>query len=284
MNLEQIKQHLFSTKVSAIMKSEFEFLYRDTIDFILNKYLDFSRHIPDEEILKYLLPIASLPDFQIKFITETEKNLNIHLDEILKNIPPKPNNPKILRAPANEENELLSLILLKYSRLNSEQIKDKISLFTIEQKEILFDKYFQADPELKLLNFLPYTIELCVDIQTLQQLKKHLGNALIIQPFSIHHHYHIPKEILNSGDHGEYIQVMKRALYAYEKMLPQLSTQAFYIIPLAFLQKVIFTISINQLAKLNFPIIDDILMEIKKINPTIYQAHKNKIKICDTKN
>ena len=279
MDLEQIKQNLFAPKVDAIMKSEFEFLYRDTIDFILNKYQEFSQHINDNTVLKHLLPIAALPDFQIKHQNETEKNLNTHLEELLKNIAPKTNNAKILRAPANEENELLSLILLKYSRLNSDQIKEKISLFTIEQREILFEKYFQADLELKLLNFIPYTIELTTDIQTLQYLKKHLGNDLLIQPFSIHHHYYIPKEILNSGDHGEYIQVMKRALYAYEKMLPQLSTQAFYIIPLAFLQKVIFTISINKLITLDCPVIVEILNEIKKINPTIYSAYKNKIKI-----
>jgi hypothetical protein len=54
-------------------------------------------------------------------------------------------------------------------------------------------------------------------------------------------------------------------------LLPQLSTPAFYIIPLAFMQKVIFTVSINNLIAWDFPFVENLLMLIKKVNPTIYQ-------------
>jgi len=271
-DIEEIKQNLFSTKTECIMNSEYEFLYRDTIDFILDQYQKFSNKIEDKKALEHMLPIAVQSDFVIKNEDQFENLLDAKIEETLLQAKPVSSITKIIDYPAQDENALARLILLRYSRLNSDQIREKIPMLTIEQKETIYQHYLQADPNRQILDFIPYTIELTTDILTIQKIKKLLNGNVLTQPFSIHHGYYTPDEILNSDDHGEYILMMKRALDAYKKMSPQLSTKAFYIVPLAFMQKVIFTISINKLKTWDFPFVEDVLMQIKHVNPTVFQG------------
>jgi hypothetical protein len=63
-----------------------------------------------------------------------------------------------------------------------------------------------------------------------------------------------------------------------KKLAPTLSTKIYYLLPLAFIQRVLFTININQLLLLKSPLAADLWSAIAKVTPEIYQAlNKNKL-------
>jgi hypothetical protein len=270
MTIDDIRQKLFSAKTNSITQSEFEFIYRDTIDFILEKYQLIDAQLTDKTSLKYLLPCAIMDEIIFLPTTPEKTQLELHAADLTHEATPYKTEPKLLHYPEREENDLVSLILGHTTNLAHEQIAERLKYLTIEQKENLTQHYFSQNNN-QLLNFFPYTFQLPVDFITLVKLQKLLPGQILLSPAATVNNFHMPSDIVDSGYHGDYIMVMKRCLDTYKRLLPQLSTPAFYIIPLAFMQKVIFTVSINNLIAWDFSFVENLLMLIKKVNPTIYQ-------------
>ena len=271
MTLDQIKSNLFSDKVRALLQSDFEYTYRHACEFILEQYKTLAKQLTDESLLSHILPLAALPEFAIKNISGNELLAGKVLDNTL-NQADKVSGPRLLEYAAGEEDWLVSLIFFKHSKLDWRSIQDKVRLMTIEQREKFFEIFFKNTKMRQELNFLNYTFEVALDFVTLQKLFDSPHQALLLQDLSLINGYVTPPEIVNAGLQSEYILALKHAINAFEEIRPSYPQLAKYIIPLAFLQKVLFTININQLINLNLPLANDLWSLIKKVHPTIYLA------------
>ncbi len=271
MGIEEIKSKLFSPKLELILKSEFEFLYRDLVDFIVEKYKAFEAgQIPAND-LTYILPCAILDNLDFKPVQETDLPLSNYIQNVTNQDQPWRAETKVSNFLEKEENAIVNLILRHQTNLTIQQISERLRYLTIEQKETLTNLYFENTGNYSLLNFHEFTVETAVDFLTLEKIKKSEIPNLLISPPTLHNNYFIPESFVNSSFHGDYISIMKRAMDFYYRLYPNLSTPAFYIIPLAFMQKIIFTININKLMSWDFSFVPEALAQIKKNNFTLYQ-------------
>ncbi|OGF31819.1 hypothetical protein A2533_02905 [Candidatus Falkowbacteria bacterium RIFOXYD2_FULL_35_9] len=269
--VEQIKELLYSAKSDVFMKSEFEYLYRETIDFIINKYQEFSKTIEDTTALENMLPCLAFDNFKIEKKTSSEQQLENSVSDIIRNEKSEMAELTLIKYAKDEENFLTKLILFQQSSLSFNQIEEKIKLMTLEQKEKLINLYFDTTKDKNVFNFFHYNFQMTCTIPILEKIKPILANKLLVQKLEICNGYYTPPKILHSGYHGDYILIMKKAIDAYKKMLPTLSTQAFYIVPLAFMQKILFTVKVVDSSLIQLPFKQQLWQKIKEVNPTIYE-------------
>lgn len=276
MTTEQIKKNLYSDKIQLLLQSDFEYLYRNTCSFIFDQYQTLQQKITDKKICRYILPLAAFADFDIKSQQTCEQQrLSEAIDTLFNRQSSKITEIKLINHPRDEEELLMALICFQQSKLNYQSINEKIKLLTIEKQEEIFQQYFQINNERQELNFFNYTFECCLDLLSLKELRNCELSAILIQNLSISNGYYTPTEIINAGLQGEYIMSMKKACAAFQEMCPTFPQLAKYIIPLAFLQKVLFTVNINQLLKLKLSYCDILWDQIKQVHPTIYQGLKD---------
>lgn len=271
MTAEQLKQKIFSDKIRPILTSDFEYVLRETCDFIIDIYQTINNKLADSPDLQYLLPVATLDNFSIKTSAENSQ-LIVKVREKLSSQQKKSPELQLIDYVKDEENTLLALIFFKHSALSLAEIKEKIALLTVEQKEEYFEQYFKQPLPLQELDFFSYTFEFCTDFLTLRQIKKYHYNSFILQDLSINNSYFTPPTIIEAGFQAEFIQVMKKAIDTLQKISPAFPQKAKYLIPIAFLQKILFNININQLIKLDLPIAQNFWSAIKQVHPTIYKG------------
>jgi len=268
-SIDTIKQNFFPEKINAIRHSEYEFLFRDTIEFILEQHQKLSTEITDNTITDLLFPLAYHPDF---ILSPESINHSQYSDYLNQFTPPhKPSRPetKIINHP-EEETDLVRILFQRFTTSSYETIIERQKMFTLEQKENIQSQYFILNQSFPELDFLSYTFEAALDFNSLQKLKKHSFQAFITLPIIPTHGYYTPETIINSGLLSTYVMTMKKTLDAFYKISGELSTHACYLLPIAFNHKVIFTININQLLKINSPLIDELWPLVKKATPTIY--------------
>jgi hypothetical protein len=273
MDLDSIKTNLYSPKVAAIMRSEHEYTYRHACEFILEQYKTLSSAIADDAILSYILPVAALPDFEITDCSD--QALVAQVDLYGKEQSVKISDIKLLFHQDDEEDFLAELIFFKNSKLDWRTTKERVNLLSIEQREKILAYYFQNHKNCRdELNFFTYTFELAADFTTIEKLRHAPHQALLIQDINLINGYYSPPEIIDAGFQSEYIMAIKRATQAYKELGESFPQVAKYLIPLAFLQKILFTVNINQLQKLNFEPAKELWERIKKVHPTIYMGLK----------
>lgn len=270
MNLEQIKANLYAPKVEPILKSDLEYQYRHVCEFIIEQYKNIETKIKEPEILIYLLPCAALPNFEIRQLYSGQTILIEQINTYL-NQSAKISTLNLIQYTKNEEDWLNNLILFKHSKLDWQSILEKTKLQTIEQREKFIELYFQnKNIAFQELDFFNYTFEASMDFYTIDQLRRAEHQALLVQDLSIINGYYTPPAIINCGFQSEFIFLIKRMVQAVKELQQSFPQLCKYLIPLAFFQKVVFTININQLQKLKLDIAKDLWERIKKVHPTLY--------------
>ncbi|HCC23564.1 TPA: hypothetical protein DF272_05325 [Candidatus Falkowbacteria bacterium] len=268
-SIEAIKNNYFPDHLSALRHSEYEFLFRDTIDFILAQHKLITNELPDDPLTDLLLPHAYHPNFIIDPETANHAQYESYLSQYFPLERPSKPETRIIKHP-EEETDLVRILFQKFTPLKYEKIIERQKMLTLEQKENILNQYFTGHQSYPELDFLSYTFETAVNFLELEQLKTNNFQAFITLPVNPTFGYHTPEKIVNSGLLSTYVMTMKRSLDAFSKISGDLSTYACYLLPLAFQHKVIFTININQLLGLNSSVVADLWPLVKTATPTIY--------------
>lgn len=263
MDIAEIKSKLFSERARPILDSEFSYLYRDTANFILGKYQEILALTNNRAAAEYILPWIVL-----------DAELPPDMDLIEKRTPATTENrlPSItlVRYAPREEEQILRLIIFRETNLNWVEAQEKVQLLPIEEREKILEKYLAGKswPE---LNFLSYAFEGRLDSLRLAEIKAANAGLLLESGLTVNAGYFTPEIISRSNSQCEYIAAVKMAKEAYQKMRGRLSPAAGLIIPLAFLQKFLFTVNMFDLLawQESSPLADLFLREIKKVHPFI---------------
>jgi hypothetical protein len=276
MNLEILKEQLFSNKIESILDSELNYMYRETCDFLLTSYQKLVARPEIANQADYLLPLITLNEFEAIDLPPPRMSLQEKTQEIITSRRETPRELKLINYLEDEDDKLIYLIFFNHSNLPIELIRENTNRLDLNQKVELIDQYFEQELPLPELDFFSYTFEIYLDFQSLQELQKYELNALVIQSMSVNNGYLTPPSILDSSLHSDYIAGLKRTLRVYHQTKQDFPIQSQYLIPRSFLQKALININLNQLQKIKMSLAEDLWDKIRKVHPTIFQGIKKK--------
>lgn len=276
MDISKIKEQLISDKLDLIIKSPLVYEYRDVCEYLLATYQKLLAKETMSPHAHLILPMITADNFSPANVHHFNQSLQDKIDTMIS--VRRPISPKInlVYYTLNEDDLLLQLMTMRHTDLPLKEVKKEITRLDLNKKVTLLDTYFASQSSYAELDFFTYTFELYCTVETYTKLQAADTNALIIQNLSEANGYITPPEILNGDLHGEFIISIKRLLTVYQKARKINLAQACYLLPRAFLQRVLINLSINQLQKLNQAISEDLWDKIRKVHPTIFQGVRKK--------
>ncbi len=151
----------------------------------------------------------------------------------------------------NAENKLVAALVYKYSQMTFQQILEKVSTLTPEEKEKIINDSLadraSFDSTVREFEHIYYTFDILMDYGAFRDIQRHRMCTQTNQAVTVIHGYDTPEEIIEAGMEDKYKEVMNKAAELYNKIYPMFPDEAEYVVPLAFRKRVLYTWNLREL-------------------------------------
>jgi thymidylate synthase ThyX len=158
---------------------------------------------------------------------------------------------RIVNAPKNPEDIIISSILYKYGNVDFQKASEKVSSMSDMEKEKIIDSYLckmgEFDSPMRELEHQIFSFDIVMDYGAFRDLQRHRICTQTNQLFTSDLGYDVPADIIAAGVEAEYRMAMERAKEVYEKVREKYPLQAQYLLPLGFRKRFLITMNLREL-------------------------------------
>ena len=185
------------------------------------------------------------------YITETNKELEKITPEKIADSPENKNVVTLVQYDKDAENRIISSILYRYSKNTYEQVYEKVSQMSGEEKKRILEESMKRmerfDWPMRELENTNYTFDILMDYGAFRDVQRHRICTQTNQDVTTEHGYETPQPIIDAGFQDKFEECMKRAKHVYEEIRKEFPKEAQYVVPLAYKKRTLISWNLRSL-------------------------------------
>jgi thymidylate synthase ThyX len=186
------------------------------------------------------------------YLIETAATLEIETKKIFSdNALEKSEDVVLVDYDKDATDKILVAILYRFSKYSYAQVRERVKLLTMEQREQLLEKFHNKmdkfDWPLRELEHVSYTFDIAMDYGAFRDIQRHRICTQTNQRLTAELGFSTPPEIIEAGLQKEYLDAIATAENAWKQISADFPEEAQYVLPLAFKKRTLITMNLREL-------------------------------------